>query len=303
MLNRLLIVTIVGGLLPLGGELWWLLELFSHFRLQYVALALLLLLVAIRGRRYRLALLLAATAGINLWPVWPYLSSARPPLTGGSFTLLNLNVKASNPERERILALLSAADADIVTLIELSPQLAELLPTLASRYPYQITEPGAGNFGLGVLSRYPLLAANAFKLGPTTAIEAGVALPAGELRLIAVHPVPPISATMAATRNQQLGQLAVRARQADEPLLICGDFNLSPYSPYFQRFLTESATTDTRRGLGIGFSWPTFLPLLGIPIDHCFTRGALVATEVERMDPIGSDHYPVRLTLRWLDNQ
>jgi endonuclease/exonuclease/phosphatase (EEP) superfamily protein YafD len=303
MLNRLLIVTIFGGLIPIGGELWWVLELFSHFRLQYVALALLLLLVAIRGRRYRLAGLLAVTAGINLWPVLPYLPSAKPSLTGESFTMLNLNVNASNPERERILSLLSAAEADIITLIELSPELAALLPTLASRYPYQVIEPAVGNFGLGVLSRFPLLRPDAFELGPTTAIEAAVALPEGELRLIAVHPVPPISATMAATRNQQLGQLAARARQADEPLLICGDFNLSPYSPYFQRFLTDSATSDTRRGLGIGFSWPTFLPLLGIPIDHCFTRGALVATSVERMDPIGSDHYPVRLTLRWLDNQ
>jgi endonuclease/exonuclease/phosphatase (EEP) superfamily protein YafD len=302
MLNRLLILIVIGGLLPLGAELWWGLELFTHFRLQYLALAAVLLLAALAGKRRILALLLATTMAINAWPVLPYLPTAAAPQSEVTLTLLNVNVKARNPDHAAILRLIRASGADIVTLIELSPALDEKLAALDDIYPFRLTQAGRGNFGLAVLARYPLLEPRPFELGPTAAVEAVVELPGSRLRVFAAHTLPPMGPTMAGTRNRQLTELAALARLTEDPLLVCGDFNLSPYSPYFDRFETASNTRDVRRGLGIGFSWPTFAPVFGIPIDHCFVRGPWVAASVERMDQIGSDHYPVRVTLRRRDN-
>jgi endonuclease/exonuclease/phosphatase (EEP) superfamily protein YafD len=97
-------------------------------------------------------------------------------------------------------------------------------------------------------------------------------------------------------RNRQLDQLAAYVKDIDEPLLVCGDLNLTPYSPYFDRFTEAAALTDVRLGQGLGFSWPTFFPMAGIPIDHCLFRGPLAVESIKRLEPFGSDHYPVHVS-------
>lgn len=303
MLNGVLLLIIAGGLLPLGASYWWFFELFAHFRLQYLAVALLLLVPGVIRRRRTLSIALLAVMMLNAWPLAPYLPLARTAGTNADLTLLNLNVHSSNTAHDAILGAIRAADADIVTILELTPALDAALAALDAEYPYRMTEPSTGNFGLGVLSRHPLRDPERFELGPSPALEAVVEAPDGPFRIVAVHPVPPIGAEQAATRNRQLGVLADRLRGGDEPLIVCGDFNLSPYSPHFRRFAIDSGMADVRRGQGPGFSWPAFLPLLGIPIDHCFTRGPFDVATVERMAPVGSDHYPVRVRLIRRDDQ
>jgi endonuclease/exonuclease/phosphatase (EEP) superfamily protein YafD len=303
MLDRLLIVWIAGGLLPLGARFWWGFELFSHFRLQFLALSLPLLALALTRRRFVTSLAIVLTMGVNAWGVLPGLPNANAAPVGPEFVLLNINVEAGNREHGLVLERIRESGADAVTLIELSPALDAKLDSLADLYPFRLTLPAANNFGLAVLSRYPLHAVEHFSLGPNPAIEAVVETPDGPLVLLAVHMMPPIGAVLAATRNVQLEALALRIRASEGPLLACGDLNLSPYSPWFADFEKASATRSVRRGQGPGISWPSFLPPLGVPIDHCFLRGPLAVAGVERMAATGSDHYPVRVTLRWQSAQ
>jgi hypothetical protein len=44
---------------------------------------------------------------------------------------------------------------------------------------------------------------------------------------------------------------------------------------------------------GFGFGWPTFLPPVGILIDHCVVRDELIHTNYNRGPALGSDYYPV----------
>ena len=308
MLNRLLLGVVLVGLLPLGARFWWVFELATHFRLQYLALAAVALVAAIGARRRRLALLVTATAALNVWPVLPWLPSQRwlptgspaaEQQTGDSLVVLTFNVHGSNADNDRVIETIRAADADLVTLIELRGPLDAALERLAATHPYSATFPTTDNFGLGILSKHPLAQSIPFELGPTVALESRVAIGERELTLIAVHPFAPTSSERAAMRTTQLAELAARVRAIDGPLLVCGDFNVTPYSPYFRDFESASATLDLRRGMGPGFTWPSTMPLLGIPIDHCLARGPFEALRFERMDSAGSDHYPTRITLRW----
>lgn len=301
MLRALLIVWTAGGLLPLGARLWWGFEIFSHFRLQYLAIALPLLVLAFARGQLAVGALLAAAMAINAWPLLPDLPrfGTVPAAAGPDFVLLNINVEARNAEHERVLERIRESGADAVALLELSPALDTKLDELADLFPHRVTLPSTTNFGIAVLSRHPLRDIVTFDMGPNPAIEAVVETPGGPLKLVAIHTKPPIGAALARARNEQLDVLAGHIRASDGPLLVCGDFNLSPYSPWFGRFERESGTRSARRGLGLGISWPAAMPLLGTPIDHCFLRGPLVASRVERMAATGSDHYPVRVTLRW----
>jgi endonuclease/exonuclease/phosphatase family metal-dependent hydrolase len=111
-----------------------------------------------------------------------------------------------------------------------------------------------------------------------------------------------MTAAMAAERNRQYGDLIQLAGAggmggAAEPLVIVGDFNTTRYSPVFSDWLTASRLRDVHAGLDI--TWPTYLPFLGIPIDHCVVNAKIEAASFRRLPAFGSDHYPIlcRLTM------
>jgi len=106
-----------------------------------------------------------------------------------------------------------------------------------------------------------------------------------------------MSAADAAERHRQLEALATLAAERKEPTAICGDFNLTPYSPDFKVFARRSGMRDARAGHGPGITWPTSLPILGIPIDHCLVSPEIGVARFRRLPPFGSDHYPIAAAL------
>lgn len=296
----LLLLVGFGGLLPLGAHYWWGFELLSHFRIQYVAVAGVSIAVSLAGRAWLAVALLTVAASINVLPVIAYLPTAVEPAAapaGARFDILNLNVNSSNRNHAGILDAIRSSNADVVTLLEVTPKLETALELLAEEYPHRETLPAEGNFGIALLSRHPLVDVAYFSTGETTGIDAGIRLPSGPIRVLAVHLLPPMGRRLAAARNRGLDMLASHAYGIDDPLVICGDFNLTPYSPFFADLIRAADLRDTRVGQGIDISWPTTFPLAGIPIDHCLLRGRLAVESVSRMDPIGSDHYPVKVSL------
>jgi endonuclease/exonuclease/phosphatase (EEP) superfamily protein YafD len=118
------------------------------------------------------------------------------------------------------------------------------------------------------------------------------------LTVLAAHPPPPKSAALAAERNLQLSRLAVMARGAPEPVVLCADLNVTPWTPFFGDLVRDSGLVDARRGRGIQPTWPTSLPPLGrIPIDHCLVSPDLGVRDFRYGPGIGSDHLPVLLTV------
>ena len=101
----------------------------------------------------------------------------------------------------------------------------------------------------------------------------------------------------AAARNQQLVELAGRATAVKGPLIVAGDFNTTPYSPYFSEWLEASGLTDSRRGRTLSTSWPTMLRWVGIPIDHVAVNDGFTILSHRRLPTFESDHYGVLVEL------
>jgi endonuclease/exonuclease/phosphatase (EEP) superfamily protein YafD len=98
-------------------------------------------------------------------------------------------------------------------------------------------------------------------------------------------------------RNDQLRALAHLAAGLEPPKVLIGDFNLSPWSPFFPPLLKQAGLVNARDGFGILPTWPTFFVPAMIPLDHCLVSPEARVTNIETGPDIGSDHLPLIIDL------
>jgi len=302
-LDRLLVLcvglVVVANLLPLGARGSWLLELTTHFRVQYLAVtAAVLVLVALRRRWGACAVLIAAGA-VSAAPVLPYLPSplAQPSVGPPTLKVLTVNVSYLQFSVRRLLDLVREADPDVLVVQELTPHAERVLAELDTAFPNYRKFPADGPTGIGLWSRHELESGTTFALGRVPAIEARVRAPQGSFTVIGAHLSSPVRPRRAAARNLELRALGERSAAIADPLVVAGDFNITPYSPYFTDWLAASGLTDSRRGRTLSFSWPTMLPWFGIPIDHVAVNTGFTIVSHQRLANFESDHYGVLVEL------
>lgn len=301
-------LTQAAGVLTIGFSLLTLLptdfhavQLFSHFRLQYFAVAALLVtaFVVLRERRY--AVLMFATAFINGAHVLPWYFD-EPYSTGGrELTLLQANVLATNTDYADFFALLDSEQPDVIVLLEVSSAWAGELKRLEGVYPHQVVEERDDNFGVALLSKYPLTAAAVVASEPLGFPTIVATLDAGgrRLQLVATHPMIPLGPRNYAARNTQLATVGDLLRRSAGARVLVGDLNASMWDLNYRVLEARTGLRNVRRGFGVMPTWPTFLPVAMIPIDHVLVSGEIGVLDVRTGRRIGSDHLPlvVKLTL------
>jgi endonuclease/exonuclease/phosphatase (EEP) superfamily protein YafD len=117
------------------------------------------------------------------------------------------------------------------------------------------------------------------------------------VRILAEHPMPPLSPFYHGQRNQKLAERAGDAGVSSLPTVLAGDLNATPWSSAFSGL----AAKWLRRATGIVPTWPAagaWLP--GIPIDHVLVSRHWAVVSQERGPDLGSDHYPVLVRLALL---
>jgi endonuclease/exonuclease/phosphatase (EEP) superfamily protein YafD len=290
----------------------WFLELFSHFTPHYFVLAFLCLPAFAVLRAWRWAALACALALWNGYPVARALLQHGAPATNPSparhFTLFHFNVSMDHERPARITSYLlrRAKEIDVVVFLEASDKFASALDDLKSAFPHQIRYLEDSPFGIAMISKHPfetgVISSEPSRLYPH--IEATVKLPGrhAPLALFAVHAPPPISGEMADDRNRKFDYIARRAAAlAHATPVVAGDFNLTPWSPYFEKFLTDSALKDARTPRRFEHTWPvTFNNAhIGLAIDHTFAHPALPLIKRAIGPDLGSDHLPVTATFEY----
>lgn len=289
----------VGGLVLAGIEVPWLLDLCAHW--VQPALVGALLMSAVGAARQRLlSLATAVMCGTVLVLATPFEEPARlSEAEGASLTLASVNVLSSNREFARVKDWISTSNPDVLAVLEVSPYWAENLKSLAE-YPHQKIVSRPDNFGIALLSKFPLDAVEVLQtpwlLGSTPSISAVVQSPEhGPFRVLATHPVPPVSAEALRARNAQVVHLARVAAAYPGPSVLMGDFNATPWS--------SAILLARQQGLhpvsGTQPTWPAKkLPTALIPIDHILANGAVTRVGAAVGPGVGSDHFPVLVKVR-----
>ncbi len=213
--------------------------------------------------------------------------------------ILSINVHSQNERTDLVLEVIKSTDADVVLLMEVNQRWLKALAPLSARYPHRVSKTREDNFGIALYSRLPLDQARVITLGEARvpSITADVLVGEAPIFLLGTHPLPPATAKLAAERNEQLARIAEHLRGAREPKLILGDLNVTPGSPYFSDFVSDTGLVDTSRGRGRFGTWPAGLPVGRIALDHCLVSPSLRVVDKRIGPQVGSDHLPIFVEL------
>ncbi|MBW4656329.1 MAG: endonuclease/exonuclease/phosphatase family protein [Kaiparowitsia implicata GSE-PSE-MK54-09C] len=292
-------------------------ELLSHFQLQYfqisgaLSLGLGLELVRRRWRRDRSVWLLwVACLVVVLWSgaqLLPYQAVGdRPSLATFSSTpnastlrVMVANVTYDNPERQLVAQVVQQEDPDLVLFVEVDQGwVADLTAALGDRLPYQFQSPGSD---LAMFSKQPLTDPSGDTLGSRdTSLFATIQFAGTPIHVIGVHPPLPIYPRLFQRRNLKLEGLHTAILQTPDPLMVIGDLNVTPWSPYFKRLHRGTHLQDARRGVGVLPTYPSPTAyggwitqvghLVQIPIDHCLVSPELQVRQIYTVSGMNSDH-------------
>jgi len=270
-------------------------ELFSHFRLQYLAVSLLLLMLFAVLRKPVYAFLLLGTTLLNASFVLPWYLDKDPVARTTDLRILNANVHSSNDEYQRLLDLVGAEQPDIIFVQELSPAWRDAIKPLKSEYPYDYSVPRDGNFGIAVLSRKAFDSVTHVDSPPLShpTIVATVTIDETSLTLISTHPMIPVTSSQFDARNEQIDSIANLVSKIEGPAILTGDFNLSIWCRRYRLLEEQTGLRNTRRGFGVLPTWPTFMPFAMIPIDHALVSDEIGVNDIRTGSRIGSDHLPL----------
>ncbi|HSI07367.1 MAG TPA: endonuclease/exonuclease/phosphatase family protein [Rariglobus sp.] len=282
-----------------AGERHWLLEITTHFRPHYAGGLLVFAAIYACARRFRMAAAFAAFALLNIAVLLPRFDSRPPvPADAPSLKLLLANVHTDNRDYAALLELISREQPDIIALLEVNDTWLDAVARLEKTHPYFRKVSRSDNFGIALYSRIPLGAIRTAYLSAAEipSIQATVTLGTNRsIRILATHPLPPGDAGNVILRDQQLAAIAGWSTGSTSPALVIGDLNCTPWSPAFRRLLADGSLQDT--GRGITPTWPVKPWFLRIPLDHCLTSPSILTKEHRVGPDIGSDHFPVIVTV------
>jgi endonuclease/exonuclease/phosphatase (EEP) superfamily protein YafD len=297
----LVVVLLLSGLGYLG-ELHYLLELTTHFKVQYFVAACCALFLFGLKRKLGWAALSLIVVALNLMVILPWYFPAASAESASQLELrvLLANVNVKNRSFAAAIALIQKEQPDLVAIVETNRDWIQALDAVKPILPYALFSPTAEGFGVALYSKFPLeaIAIEAPQEFQDFHLAAQVNVAGKRVTAIALRPPPPKGATLTQIRNQELEIVANWVRSLDTPIIALGDFNTSLWSPFYQKFVDQTQLHDSRQGFGILPTCPSILPPLYIPIDHCLISADIQASHSRTGKLIGSDHLSVIADLK-----
>ncbi len=293
------ILTLAGFLSQYG----WGFDLASHFRLQYLTIQLLCIVLCIFQKRKKLLFIITIFALVNLRLIVPYyFPTTNPPAVFNKeravskpIKILLINVNSPNINYKAAGDYIQKISPDILALEEINARWITELSPILKRYPYFKEVSQENNFGLGLYSKIPLedMQIKYFASDLIPSLVGKIILEDQKVSLIFTHPMPPGTLEHYHWHNTQLEQIGLLKPHLQEDIILIGDLNATSWSYPFQKLKKDLDLKDSREGFGLQTSWPSFLPYVGITIDHCLVSKDFAVLERKIGPNIGSDHLPV----------
>lgn len=303
----------------LGDFSWWSFAMNAMLLYAFAPVPL-VLGVAVLTQRREVWLIFGVSTTIWAW-LWGGLFMPRFPQTpaaGPTLTVMTYNVLGFNFDSQAVLSTLRAANADVVGLQELNPEIASAIEReLSEEYPYQWLAPEPGVTGGGLISRYPFERVSAAPLDTVHWVSPpmAVALDVQEhvVTLVRFHAFAQPGVWR--EREQQAALLAEYARAHAGPLAFVGDLNATDQNTAYHLVAHTLRDAWREAGWGFGHTFPgadthvspgSSRPNLGafavpawlVRVDFIFHSDELITLDAQLglFDGL-SDHRPMIATL------
>ncbi|MEF2552794.1 endonuclease/exonuclease/phosphatase family protein [Aurantimonas sp. A2-1-M11] len=304
---------VFAAIIPFARISLGIVRVFGFPRLQFLVLTLALMpvtiwLVADPWMRWGLVAAQALAAIVHLATIAQF-TPLRPqqsrrfegdPRGSQTLSLVSCNVKMSNTAFDRAIAVVRDADPDIAIFMEVDDKWAKALQELARGYRDVVWEPLDNSYGMIVMSRLALSDCRVERLvmDDVPSVITAATLPNGaRFRLYAVHPEPPVPNADSAGRDAELLIVADRVAEDPLPAVVCGDLNDVAWSHTTRLFQRLSRLLDPRVGRGFYNTFDARFWFMRWPLDHLFHDPRFELVEMDRLDPVGSDHFPILFRL------
>ena len=303
---------VITTLLPFVPLDFWMFRAAEFPRLQVVIICLvsaagLLLIPGNKSVTTRIIIALAAAASLYqaTW-ILPYTKAFPVEVarqnSGETVKILISNVLMENRETHRLLELIREEDPDVVLLAEPDGLWIRALEPLAKTYPHSMEEPLGNAYGMALYSKFPLADPEMRYLieDGVPSIKTDLELPSGQkIRFFGTHPKPPFPGESIDSTERD-AELIVTAREVAEtsiPAIVAGDLNDVAWSSTTRDFKKVSGMLDPRIGRGFYNSFHAKNWYIRFPLDHIFITDEFTLVDLRRLRSIGSDHFPVAITL------
>jgi endonuclease/exonuclease/phosphatase (EEP) superfamily protein YafD len=297
------------------GQVWWVFDLASHFRLQYFIVLVVLVIFFIKEKKWKstgVGLFFGVTNFILISPYIGIMSSVTEE-DQSEIRILSMNLSHTNSSYKKARLLIRKTQPSVLVLQELSNSWENALGETLAKFPYSVKFPENLMNDLGFPLPNVLIPKEKLFIGffshlpfekftrdqsddfPISYIRGRFKFKENIFTLFGVHLASPVGKYRTDLRNNQLASLAEEVQKNNQPTVVIGDFNITPWSPYFEEFIQKTRLKDTRKGLGFYPTWLAQFPPLSIPIDHGLTSNGIKFSSFSLGSSFGSDHLPIIL--------
>jgi endonuclease/exonuclease/phosphatase (EEP) superfamily protein YafD len=295
-LTVVVLAATVTAVLALGGSRDVRLDVLTHFAVVYAVVGLAgagWAIAAGRGPMVAASVLATIASGVLMQAEFrrdtgPAAAAGAP----GQLKVIQINARRRNADIVRMADWLTAQRPDVITITEARHDLRDLLVARGWKTA------GAAS-SLMIFTRVRYVRMERPVMPPDTTlhfVNATYAAAGRPLEVLTAHLDWP---TRFNSQFQPVELTSVVAQRRDERMILTGDLNATPWSAQLRRLDTSLGLIRRDRAVP---TWPAQVmgrpwPLPFLPIDHIYAGRGWATVKVERGPWVGSDHYPLIVTL------
>jgi endonuclease/exonuclease/phosphatase (EEP) superfamily protein YafD len=297
------------------GQYWWVFDLVSHFRLQYFIVLVVLVVFFVKEKKWKSTGVGLFFGVANFILISPYIGTINSDTEEGQpkIRILSMNLSHTNSSYKKAILLIRKTQPSVLVLQELSNSWENGLGEALVQFPYSVKIPENTMDGVDTMLPNFLIPKEKLFIGlyshlsferimidrpddfPVSYIRGSFKFKENIFTLFGVHLTSPVGKYRTDLRNKQLASLAEEIQKNNQPTVVVGDFNITPWSSYFEKFIQKTRLRDTRKGIGVYPTWLAQFPPLAIPIDHGLTSNGIKFGSFSLGSSFGSDHLPIIL--------
>ena len=282
-------------------------DIFSHFRLQYLIFSFLFLVLFIYlfclNKKYIVYCFVCFVfIFLNLFEIFPYIGRYESFNQGNIVKLALYNVLTSNKNYDGFLVSVAQENPDIIILQETDDIWLEHIKDLKNFYPYYIEHSRLDNFGISMYSKIPFTNTD-IELWTDFEVPVVVAnfkMFSQDLRIYGIHTLPPTSKDYFRVRNEMLKKInTISFQENSKNLVFAGDFNTTTYSNSYKKYIKSSVLKDCQiLAKNVNGTWNArYIPIFRISLEHVLISPKILMNSFKIGKNFGSDHLPVYVEL------